>query len=179
MGQRIFSSANKAYIGFGANLPYVKLAPADTIICAKSALMAKGVRVLRFSRLWESPAWPDPTEPAYVNAVAEVVTTLPPFMLLRTMRGIERQFGRRRSYRNAPRTLDLDLLSYENHCLRTVHLTLPHPGIESRAFVLLPLQDIAPDWQLPGSGKTMDRLVQSLSEESRNSVSPLNDDKMC
>jgi len=141
--------------------------------------MAKGIRVLRFSRLWQSPAWPDPNEPAYVNAVAEVVTTLPPFMLLRTLRSIERQFGRRRSYRNAPRTLDLDLLSYENLCLRTVHLTLPHPGIESRAFVLLPLRDVAPNWRLPGKGKALDMLMGTLSEESMNTVLPLNDDKMC
>jgi 2-amino-4-hydroxy-6-hydroxymethyldihydropteridine diphosphokinase len=179
VSQRIFSRTNKAYIGFGANLPCAKRAPADTIIDAKSTLIAKGVRVLRFSRLWQSPAWPDPREPAYVNAVAEVVTTLPPFMLLRTLRSIERQFGRRRSYRNAPRTLDLDLLSYENLCLRTLHLTLPHPGIESRAFVLLPLRDVAPNWRLPGKGKALDMLMGTLSEESMNTVLPLNDDKMC
>jgi len=179
VGQQIFLGVNKAYIGFGANLPYAKRAPADTIKGAKSALIAKGVRVLRFSRLWQSPAWPDPTEPTYVNAVAQVVTTLPPFALLRTLRGIERQFGRRRSFRNAPRTLDLDLLSYETLCLRTLHLTLPHPGIESRAFVLLPMRDVAPNWRLPGRDKALDRLVRSLSEESRDAVSPLNDEKMC
>ncbi|MDQ7018799.1 MAG: 2-amino-4-hydroxy-6-hydroxymethyldihydropteridine diphosphokinase [Robiginitomaculum sp.] len=164
---------NKAYIGFGANLPYAKHAPADTILGAKSALMAKGIRVLRFSRLWQSPAWPDPSEPAYVNAVAEVVTVLPPHRLLQTLRGIERQFGRRRSYRNAPRTLDLDLLSYENLCLRTLHLTLPHPGIERRAFVLLPLQEVAPQWRLPGRGTALAVMIKALTAQSRDMVLPL------
>ncbi len=174
MGQRKFLGIKKAYIGFGANLPYAKHAPADTILGAKSALTAKGIRVLRFSRLWQSPAWPDPSEPAYVNAVAEVATTLPPHRLLQTLRGVERQFGRRRSYRNAPRTLDLDLLSYENLCLRTLHLTLPHTGIESRAFVLLPMQDIAPEWRLPGKGKALAVMIKALSAQSRDGVLPLN-----
>ena len=164
---------NKAYIAFGANLPYANHSPAGTIVKACDAMKGRGVKVLGLSRLWQSPAWPDPSAPAYVNAVAEISTALPPFALLHVLRNIEQKFGRRRSVRNAPRTLDIDILSYGKVRIQSQHLQIPHPRLTARAFVLLPLFDIAPHWRLPGSGQPVSALIRALPKESKTQTLPL------
>jgi 2-amino-4-hydroxy-6-hydroxymethyldihydropteridine diphosphokinase len=169
----VFQTSNKAYIAFGANLSFEGNSPASTLNAACRALEGKGVRLHKFSRLWQSPAWPDPKEPDYVNAVALFSTHLPPFLLLQNLRRVERQFGRLPGRRNAPRTLDLDLLSYGHLHVRFGHLILPHPRMHEREFVLFPLQDIAPDWRMPHSGKKIDVLINTLSEHQKNSIYPL------
>jgi len=90
----------------------------------------------------------DADGPLYINAVARVVTRLPPLALLDLLQSLENRHGRERPYRNAPRTLDLDLLLHGNSVLDTPRLTLPHPRMHERAFVLQPLLDLAPDMQL-------------------------------
>ena len=90
--------------------------------------------------------------PDFINAVAELHTTLPALALLHLLQAIEQDFGRMRSVRNAPRTLDLDLLCYGDAVLHSDELTLPHPRAHLRAFVLLPLAEIDPQLSLPGLG---------------------------
>ena len=85
----------------------------------------------------------------YVNAVAQLQTKMLPAVLLKTLQAIEARFGRERPYRNAPRTLDLDLLLYGDRRIDTPVLTLPHPRMHERAFVLVPLAEIAPDLAQP------------------------------
>jgi 2-amino-4-hydroxy-6-hydroxymethyldihydropteridine diphosphokinase len=113
-------------------------------------------RVKRVSSLYESPAWPDPADPAFINAIAEIETSLPPEALLAGLHAIEAGFGRRRSVRNAPRSLDLDLIAYHNEIRggEDADLILPHPRLSGRAFVLAPLLEVAPDWRHPVSGET-------------------------
>ncbi len=164
---------NKAYIAFGANLACEGNAPECTIVAALTSLKGRGITVLGFSRLWQSPAWPDPSEPAYVNAVAAIATRLPPFQLLNTLRLVERRFGRRRGKPNAARTLDLDLIAYENLCIRTKHLTLPHPRAAQRAFVLLPLKDVSPEWRHPGTGHSLAALLTALPDKDKSQIFPL------
>ncbi|MDX3904461.1 MAG: 2-amino-4-hydroxy-6-hydroxymethyldihydropteridine diphosphokinase [Pigmentiphaga sp.] len=99
----------------------------------------------------------DANGPDYINAAMRLHTTLPPLALLDLLQDIERAHGRQRPYRNAPRTLDLDLLAYDDLRLDTPRLTLPHPRMHERAFVLRPLADIDPDMLLP-QGRVADLL---------------------
>lgn len=117
------------------------------------------------SSLYGSPAWPNPADPPFVNAALGLLSAPPPATLLAALHGIEAAFGRRRALKNAPRTLDLDLLAYGG--LRSDGpLLLPHPGLESRDFVLAPLAEIAPDFRSPASGRTIAGLLAALSPVS-------------
>jgi len=148
-------------IALGANLPSSAGPPAVTLEAALRAIASRGVDIAQVSRFYESEAWPNPSDPSYVNAVARVCTDLPPKELLTLLQEVEAQFGRRRSEKNAPRTLDLDIVDYEG---RVEHgdPELPHPRASERAFVLLPLSDIAPVWVHPVSGKSVSELIGDL-----------------
>lgn len=138
------NNQHTAYIGLGANLG----APKTTLIAASEALgQLPGTHRIVLSPFYRS-APVQASGPDYVNAVAALGTTLDPFALLAALQQLEQQFGRVRSYVNAPRTLDLDLLLYDEQQIDSPTLTVPHPRMHERAFVLRPLADIAPDLQL-------------------------------
>lgn len=129
------------------------------------------MRVKGVSALYETPAWPDPADPPFVNAVAAVETGLAPEALLEALHAIEAGFGRKRDQRNAPRTLDLDLIAYDRLCQQDKDgLILPHPRMESREFVLAPLCDIAPDWRHPVTGRTARKLLNSLEDHQARRI---------
>jgi 2-amino-4-hydroxy-6-hydroxymethyldihydropteridine diphosphokinase len=107
---------------------------------------------VRHSCLYQSPPAGHADQPDYVNAVAEIRTRLTPGALLEELLKLEIRFGRRRLFRNAPRTLDLDLLLYDARTLHEPGLTLPHPRMHTRPFVLVPLLEIAPKIEIPGHG---------------------------
>ena len=130
----------RAWIGLGANLG-AREAALRGALAGMAAL--PGTRVLRVSSLYRS-APVDAGGPDYLNAVAEIATTLPPPALLHALQALEQAAGRERPYRNAPRTLDLDILFYGELRLESAALTLPHPRLHERAFVLLPLAELAP-----------------------------------
>jgi 2-amino-4-hydroxy-6-hydroxymethyldihydropteridine diphosphokinase len=145
-----------AYIGLGANLGDARAA-LEAALQAIAAL--PGTRLLRRSSLYRS-APIESSGPDYLNAVAELRTGLAPLELLHALQDIERNHGRERPYRNAPRTLDLDLLLHGDLTLDTPELTLPHPRLHLRAFVLLPLAELAPQLQIPGQGTVSDLLAR-------------------
>ncbi len=121
-----------------------------------------GFRLVRRSSFWTSPAWPDPSDPPYVNAVIEVETAQGPDEILQRLHAIEAEFGRQRSVRNAPRPLDLDLIDCRGLIREAPGPVLPHPRMAERAFVLCPLAEIAPDWTHPKSGRALDSLIAAL-----------------
>ena len=128
----------RAYIGFGANLGQAR----ETIERALEAIEhTPGIDSLVSAPLYGSDPV-DATGPSFVNTVAEVRTHLEPLALLDALQAIEDRHGRERPFRNAPRTLDLDLLWYEGVTMNTARLTLPHPRMHERAFVLKPLSDL-------------------------------------
>ena len=162
------------YIALGANLPSEGRTPLETVEAALAILGEAGLPVLAASSAWSSPAWPDPSDPAYVNAVVRVRSDEEPRAILDTLHEIEAQFGRQRTVVNAPRPLDLDLIDHSGQCLTdAAGLEIPHPRACQRAFVLLPLQEIAPDWRDPVSGAAIADLVARLPVEDRDAMSKL------
>lgn len=124
----------------------------EALEAALARFRAEGVDVLARSSWWRSQAWPDPTDPPFLNGVAIVSTAQAPSTLMRTLGRIEDLFGRVRTVRNAPRTLDLDLIAYGRLSGDLDGLILPHPRAADRLFVMGPLAEIAPDWTHPVSG---------------------------
>lgn len=155
------SSPAAAFIGLGGNLGDRHA----TLNAALRALDASpGIHVTRCSSLHEYPAWGPIDQPAYINAVAAVETSLSPQALLATQLTIERTLGRDRAneQRWGPRTLDLDLLLYDRLILNEPGLRVPHPWITTRRFVLEPLHELAPGLVLPGTTRTVAQLLQLL-----------------
>ena len=137
-----------AFIALGANLGEVR----DSLDAAFEAIARlPGTRLSAASSLYRS-APVDARGPDFLNAVVRVRTRLAPLALLDALQAIEHRLGRERPYRNAPRTLDLDLLLYGDAVSADPRLTIPHPRLARRAFVLLPLAEIDPGLQIPGHG---------------------------
>jgi 2-amino-4-hydroxy-6-hydroxymethyldihydropteridine diphosphokinase len=145
-------------IGLGSNLSSVIGSPAQTLRAALEDLQKRHIKVEGTSRFYRTPAWPDPNDPPFVNAVARVSTDLAPAALLNQLHEVEAAFGRRRGIANAPRTLDLDLLDYDGR-VETGPPVLPHPRLSERAFVLVPLSDVAPSWVHPVAGQSVTSLL--------------------
>ena len=152
-------SAALAYVGLGSNLAHPRRQLAHAL---RRLARLPGTRLLAVSRNYLTAPLGTPTpQPHYVNAVAQLSTTLAPRALLARLQAIERRQHRRRGPdvpRNAARTLDLDLLLYGDRRMRTRALTLPHPRMHERAFVLRPLLDVAPAAVVPGRGLARPRL---------------------
>ncbi len=161
-------------IALGANLDSPAGPPRLTLARALGSMAARRIRVLRVSPFYRTPAWPNPANPPFINAVALIQTPLGPATLLDALHGIESEFGRVRDARNAPRTLDLDLLDYDGR-VENGSLQLPHPRIAERAFVLVPLADVAPDWVHPGTELGIDEMLDSIPQAEREAVHRLDD----
>ncbi len=150
-----------AFIGLGANLGD----PRHAIDAGLDALAAlNGVQLTDVSSLYRS-APVDADGPEFINAVARVDTSISPYALLQSLHDIEDAAGRLRPYRNAPRSLDLDLLLYDALIVDGPALTLPHPRMHLRAFVLAPLAEIAPQCRVPGRGAVADLLAACTGQE--------------
>ncbi len=150
-----------AYIGLGANL-HDPIAQVEYAISELDCLPA--TRLVARSSLYATTPVGYVDQPDFVNAVAQIETLLAPRVLLAALLDIEQRHGRERSFRNAPRTLDLDLLLYGNAHFDEDHLTLPHPRMTERAFVLLPLTEIAPKIGIPGHGLAADWLASCADQ---------------
>ncbi|MGH7034734.1 MAG: 2-amino-4-hydroxy-6-hydroxymethyldihydropteridine diphosphokinase [Stellaceae bacterium] len=149
-------------LGLGANLPSSAGPPIATLDAALAQLEASAARVVARSRWFRTAPIPPSDQAWFVNAVARLDTALEPMELLAVLQKIERAFGRRRTVRNEARTLDLDLLDYDGRILDGANLVLPHPRLHLRAFVLLPLRDVAPGWRHPVLGETVSELIAKL-----------------
>jgi 2-amino-4-hydroxy-6-hydroxymethyldihydropteridine diphosphokinase len=149
----------RAFVALGGNL-------GDTRTILQQALDALGMlpdtRLVAQSRFYRTPPWGLREQPAFLNAAAELDTVLGPHELLDALLRIERDAGRvRDGERWGPRTLDLDLLHMDGLALHDERLTLPHPRIAERAFVLLPLAELAPYLELSGQGTVSDLLANA------------------
>lgn len=182
-----------ALIALGGNLPLDEREPADVLTAGIAALAALGLAPARVSRLYRTPCFPAGAGPDYVNAAALLRTNLSARALLSRLHQVEAQFGRTRTERWAGRTLDLDLLALDEtvvpdpatwshwHGLTPDaqgrvapdQLILPHPRMQDRAFVLVPLAEIAPDWRHPMLGQTVRQMLATLPQAEIDAIRPI------
>jgi 2-amino-4-hydroxy-6-hydroxymethyldihydropteridine diphosphokinase len=141
-------------IALGSNLPGGYGSSEALLEAALARFPEVGLKVLKRSSQWRSAAWPDPNGPEYRNAVALVEANAGPHAVLAALLALETALGRQRSVRNAPRTLDLDLIAHGRQVVDEPGLVLPHPRAHERRFVMGPLAEIAPAWRHPVSGAT-------------------------
>ena len=149
-------------VALGGNLAADSRSSRQVLQAALAALPAMGVQVSCVSRFWRSKAWPDPSQPPFLNAVALVTTALGPERMLQALHGVEAAFGRTRGPPNAARPLDLDLIAYGRR-VSGANLVLPHPRAAERLFVMGPLAEIAPEWRHPLTGETARHLATRAS----------------
>lgn len=152
----------RAYVGLGSNLQQ----PARQITAAFEHLARiPDTRLARRSRLFRTPPWGDTAQPEFVNAVAELETGLSAAQLLQALQSIERDAGRERVRKWGPRVLDLDLLLHGDDCFDAGALRVPHPHLHERAFVLVPLAELAPDLVVPGIARRVRDLLEAVDRD--------------
>ena len=149
-------------VALGSNLAHPQHGAPDAVLdAAIDAIEANGVRVVARSAFYRTAPVPASAQPDFVNAVVEVESAMEPAALLALLHSIEASFGRSRAVRNEARVLDLDLLAWKGRVSAADPL-LPHPRLHERAFVLLPLHDVAPAWRHPVSGKSVAEMIADL-----------------
>ena len=157
-------SQGQVLIAVGANLPSGEKSPLETCIAALDALEDRAVRVISRSRWYQTAPVPLSSQPWFINGVVAGDSQLDPAALLKTLHDVENLFGRERAGPAAARSLDLDLLDYRGTLADGVPPPeLPHPRLADRAFVLLPMADVAPGWIHPRSGQGIAALIEALN----------------
>jgi len=160
-------------IGMGANLNSDYGSPIETLTAA-CLILAAGATVVKKSRIWKTAPVPfDVSQNWYHNAVIEVDTDLSPEALLDLLLNIEQEFGRVRSVKNAPRVLDLDLIAYEEQVFESEDLTIPHPRMHERLFVLKPLADLNDNWIHPKTDQSIAEMLELIDGDQE--AEPLGD----
>lgn len=157
-GEKAESKNKPSAIAFGSNL-------GNSLVILKEALniLAQTPKItLKTTSSWYQTAPVGPPQPDYINGCALLETSLEPLKLLEILLRIEVNFGRIRKEPNGPRTLDLDILLFDDLILESSKLQIPHPRMNQRAFVLVPLAEIAPNWIEPVSGQAIAQLVQEV-----------------
>ncbi|MHA3915719.1 2-amino-4-hydroxy-6-hydroxymethyldihydropteridine diphosphokinase [Halovulum sp. GXIMD14793] len=182
-----------ALVALGANLSSSLGSPLNTVNHAVARLPRPGTSLVAVSPWYRSAAWPPGSGPDFVNGAAALKTNLSPADLLAHLKQLEVEAGREAGVRWGPRVLDLDLLAMEDHILPDIEthdtwrdlaedrqhrdtptdLILPHPRLQDRAFVLIPLCDITPDWRHPCLGRTVREMRDALPSELLSEVTPV------
>ncbi len=160
-------------VAFGSNLRFGEYADSQAVIRAGLQRLASVLgTALKVSALYRSNPVPPSDQPLYVNGVALFATNLSPQQVLACLLSVEREFGRERSVPNAARTLDLDLIAQGDAILDEPDLTLPHPRMHQRGFVLRPLVDVAPDWRHPETQQAARELLAPLDISDLEVIAP-------
>jgi len=158
-----------AFIAIGSNLGNKRL----NIELAKFKLQNNSIKIVKSSGKYETPSWPDPNKPKFINIVLKIRTILSPIQLLNVCNNVELELGRKRFKKNEPRTCDIDIIDYDQKIIKLknpTNLTLPHPCIEKRNFILLPLFEISKNWKHPIKKVNIAKLISFLKEEDLRAI---------
>lgn len=155
---QVAEQAKRVFIAIGSNLGDRE----ENIIDAINLLIANGVDVKNISSIIETKPYGNVKQPDFLNCVVDAYTALPPRMLLETLKAIEKQLGRTRTIHWGPRTIDLDIIFYDELVIDTPDLKIPHPDMQNRLFVLEPLNQLAPNFVHPVLNKTVRELLVEL-----------------
>lgn len=155
------------FVALGSNLPSTFGTPEQTLIAAMHALEEHGVRILDRSTIMKTAPVPVSDQPWFRNAVISVKTDANALDLLAILHKIEKSFGRVRTVKNAPRLLDLDLIAYNDEFIDQDNVTIPHPRLHERSFVLYPLQEIAPNWVHPQLNLSVSQMIKNYLPDSQ------------
>ena len=159
------NQVKSVYLGIGSNLGNRK----KNIENSKFRLIQYGIKILQTSNFYETPSWPNPKYPKYLNIVLKVHTNFHQLKLLKICKIIEKSLGRKKTPKNSPRECDIDIIDY-NHKKLTINIILPHPRMHRRNFVLLPLFEINKDWIHPVTKNHIKKLILSLPNRDIRSI---------
>ena len=156
------------YLAIGSNLGN----KIKNIEKTKFELQSKKIKIVKSSSYFQSESWPNPSNPKFINIVVEIKTNLAPLELLKRCNLIEKKLGRKRSTKNAPRSCDIDIIDYDQIILneKNKRLILPHPRMNKRNFVLLPLFEVDKSWKHPKSNTNIVNLINSLPVKDLRSI---------
>ncbi len=145
---------HRIFLGLGSNMGNRR----EKLTCAFQ-LLAPEVDLIQVSSIYETVPWGYLDQPSFLNCVAEAKTDLSPLKLLKKLKGIEKELGRQATFRNGPRVIDIDILLFDQRVILSSEITIPHPRMLERAFVLVPLAEIAGELHHPITGKSINRII--------------------
>ena len=160
-------------INIGSNLNSIHGDRSENLKKAINLIVNEKIVINKISSIYETPSYPNKKNPKFLNICVEIYTLKKPSELLRCLKKIEKKLFRTNSYRNQPRTCDIDLIDYNGSLTSTKILTLPHPRAHLRNFVLYPLKEINPNWKHPLLNKKIDILIRNLNHRLRNEITRL------
>ena len=159
------NQAKSIYIGIGSNLGN----KINNIEKAKFFLIQNGIKIVKVSSYYETPSWPDPTKPKFINVILQINTNLPPKKLIFIFQSIEKKLGRKKNKKNSPRECDIDIISYGKMILKGP-IFVPHLKLHKRSFVLIPLYELNKKWIHPNLKITIKKLIFYLPFKDIRSI---------
>ena len=157
-------------IALGSNIPFKNLLPTQILEKTYSILKNYNINIIKKSHIYQSEAYPNKSDPLFYNSALSIDTKLQPNELLKNILKIEKNFGRVRTKKNSPRTLDIDIISFDDLILNQSNLKIPHPSLHLRPFVILPIRDLDKNWKHPVFFKTITQFIDKFEPDELNKV---------
>ena len=161
------------YLNIGSNLPSADGERKTNIIKAINYLKKLKLKLIKISSFYETPSYPNYSDPKFINLCIKLETNLKANELLKEIKKIEKKLGRIRLKKNEPRTCDIDIIDFNGEVIKSDELVAPHPRLHLRNFVIYPLKEIEPNWLHPIFNKNIDSFFQKLDKNSHNEITRL------
>ena len=161
------------YLNIGSNLPFEDGGRETNILKAINHLKKLNLNILKISSFYETPSYPNNSDPKFINLCVKFESNLKAIELLNEIKKIEKKLGRSRIKKNEPRTCDIDIIDFNGKIIKNDELETPHPRLHLRNFVIYPLKEIEPNWFHPIFNKNIDSFFQELDKNSHNEITRL------
>ena len=161
------------YLNIGSNLPSKEGSRENNIVTAISLLKKLNLNLIEISSFYQTPSYPDNSDPKFINLCVKLESNLKASELLNEIKKIERKLGRTRIKKNEPRTCDIDIIDFNGKIIKNDELIVPHPRLHLRNFVIYPLKEIEPNWLHPIFNKNIEIFFQELDKNSHNEITRL------